>query len=244
MTIDLSDLKKPVAWVAVGGAIVAILGFLGRITFDLEYRLPALEKSQSTINAGLRDDMKAMSDDLHAHMKAMSDGVHDEMKSMDATLAGVKANMMLLCAGQRRPLAQTCDVKGLVADAKSVIGIQAQLVDGVEVNLRAGATAPQVSSQAVKDHLPAYTWPDTHAYPTVKPGKSEFATMMLWSSAADSAHWRQEGNTVKADFANGATTFKLGDKASREQKQALVDSLNATAEAFKARAANEPSGKH
>jgi hypothetical protein len=243
LTIDLSDLKKPGVWIPAAGAVVAMLAFLGSITFDLKYRLPALEKSQSTTDAGLRNDMKAMSDDLHAHMKAMSDDVRDEMKSMDATLAGVKANMMLLCAGQRRPLAQTCDVRGLVADAKSVIGIQAQLVDGVEVNLRPGATAPQVSSQAVKEHLPAYTWSDTHAYPSGKPGKADFATMMLWSSAADSAHWRQEGNTVRADFANGATTFRLGEKSSREQKQALVDSLNATAEALQARAASEPSGK-
>ena len=56
---------------------------------------------------------------------------------------------------------------------------------------------------------------------------------MLWSAAAKSAHWSQEGDHVKVTFSNGDATFKFDPAMSEEHMMKFVDSLNTTTDALK-----------
>jgi len=142
--------------------------------------------------------------------------------------------MMMLWCGQRRPLLKGCDVKALVAQAKSVSKSQADYLESATVQLNQGEK-PQVISAEIREQLPQMTWGSmgvTTNYPKGN-ANTKLSDVLLWSAAAKSARWSQQGGSVKVTFVNGDATFKVAPKTSQEHLTTLVDSLNATSEVLK-----------
>jgi hypothetical protein len=86
----------------------------------------------------------------------------------------------------------------------------------------------------LREQLPQVRWANTgftSAYPS-DATKPAIANLILWSSAADSAQWHQEGNTLKVSFANGEASFEMAPDAKAHAAE-LVKSLNATAQVFR-----------
>jgi hypothetical protein len=241
---DWSDFKKPhvviglTASVIVGGSLV---------WYTNVHQIPDLVSREDKQDKDLNGKFTEISGQvdkqfaaMRADLSAMDGRYQDRLKKMDLSIAGLKVNMTRVCV-QRHSLSKVCSPDALAADIKSATRAQAQFFDSAKVTLTAGAKVPQVTSQAVKAML---GWTPDYAYVAEsKSGQPDLADVILWSSAADSAHWRQEGNTVKTDFANGAATLMLGESASKEEKQALVDSLNATVAAINAGSTKLPDKK-
>ena len=170
--------------------------------------------------------------DLERRTERLDGDVREQLKLMNLSLIGLRANVMRLC-GQQRP--QLCKVEELVAEAKSVTRVQAEFFDAAKVSLRTGAQ-PAVASEGIAEQLPWVAWASI-GYG--KADKAELANLILWSSAADSARWRREGNTVKADFANGVASFDVARPISNERMTELVNSLNATSAALQVTQAHD-----
>jgi hypothetical protein len=173
--------------------------------------------------------------DLEDRTKRLDTDVRDQLKAMNVALVGLRANVLRLCA-QKRNLDTTCKTEEIVAVAKSVSREQAEFFDSADVRLTEGAK-PAVVSEGIQQQLPQYT--GTHSSMVETTDKPEVANLILWSSAANSAKWHQAGNTVVGDFANGKVSLKMMTPLSKDHAAALVESLNATAGAFQASAANE-----
>ena len=233
MEIDLSDFRKPLV---VGGLILSAITGAALVWNTNVHRIPDLENREdrqdqaltarfAEMNKNLGEQFAGLRNDL----SGMDGRYRERLNKMDLTVSGLKVNIARLC-WYKRPRTKICTPEAVVADVKNATQAQAQFFDSAKVTLTDGLS-PSVMTPGLKELLPVYVRTDAYGQPT---GKKELADMILWSSAADSAHWRQEGNTVKADFANGAAIFMLGNSATKEETQALVDSLNATVEALKA----------
>lgn len=229
MKFDLTQWCTPKVVIRLVGGLVALFAATAFLGYLVVYRMPDLVHN---IGA-LRADMKTMSDGLHGDMKGLSDHTQRQLDSMNATLLSVRTTVLHVC--EKPSMGKTCDTASLLTDAKGIAQIGAGFVDRGQVTLTAGAKTPQVTSSEVKGQLPVVSWATTGVtafYPggTTQPN---LADGILWLSAADSARWRREGNTLKASFANGEATFDIAPRY-RAHATDMVESLNATTEAIKA----------
>jgi len=225
------ELKKPAVWVPIAVAIVvpvigAVLTFqvtLGKV----ETRLEDLGNNHNR----LEDRTQKSLDVLQDRMDARFDKAAASESIQTGSISELQTSVMMLWCGQRRLSIKGCDAKSLVTQAKSVSKSQAMFLESATVQLTAGEK-PQVASEEIKAQLPQeMTWGSvgvTTYYP-----KGKTADVLLWSAAAKSAHWSQEGDTVKVSFSNGDATFKFAPTTSKEHMTKLVDSLNATTEVLK-----------
>jgi hypothetical protein len=212
----------------------------------LEHRVPDLEKRTDRLDndlhgqlTSLGTQLTSLQGDLRDQLKMVNGEVHDQLKAMSLSVAGLKINMARLCG---RPQTKPCSPEALVAEAKSVTRIQAQFFDTADLQITHGAT-PAVADARLVVWLPHTNTFDGFAYATPKKvDKPEFANVLMWSSAADAAHWHREGKNVKITFANGDATFMLQDRTSKEEADALVHSLNETVDALKS-AGSAPPGR-
>jgi hypothetical protein len=241
--LDWSELKKLSLWVTIAVPVV-LTGF---VTFLITWgsaqtHLEQLEKRQDRFEASVQKSMDGLQKGIEGRFDASARDERDQTASFQSSIRDLETNVMLLCGGQRRPLAKVCDVKALVAQARSVSRSQAVLLEGATVQITAGEK-PQVASEEVKEQLPQeVTWGDT-GVTTYYPGGKKLGDVLLWSAAAKSAHWSEEGDYAKASFANGYATFKFAPATSREHMRKFVDSLNATTEVLKAPESGSPEKK-
>jgi len=230
VNVNWAAWTTPTAVKTLVGALVALIGVVVLLGYTLFFRVPDVEQHVASMNSDVHEHMNKMNEDLRDQLKAMNGDVHDQLSSMKLSLAGVRANVMLLC-GQKR---QICDVRQLVAEAKSVTHVQAEFFGKGDLKLTAGAT-PAVTSKGVVEQLPTVSW-GTQGVTTHdrvdKTDNPDLANVILWSSAADSARWHQEGNTVKVHFKNGDASFEMKHAVSKEHMKELIDSLNATSMAL------------
>lgn len=232
--MDWSDWQKPRVVISLIGAAVVFFGATCFLGYTIFYRVPDLEKRVEKMDSNTHDGMKTLSDDLRGQLQTMNGDLHEQLKTMGIALSGLKANVMLLCT-QKHSQSGACNMQTLIAEAKSASRIQAQLFDTASVTLTRGL-APIVASEDLLKGLPEITFGSagiTYTYPSDE-GKRDIGDVILWSSAAESAYWYQEGGEIKATFKNGDATFQLAPSTSKEHAVELVDSLNATAEALRA----------
>jgi hypothetical protein len=231
MAINWSVFKEPTTWLALGPLLLgcAALGYLLLYRVgDLADKVTTASQRMEQVNTDLRADMHSMSGDLHDHLKAVSDDVTKRLGSEDLAIHDIRMAMAVFC-GHRGP---SCTQK-LVTQAKSSSQAQAQLVDTAAVTLTAG-TEPKVVSEEIKDQLPEMPpgVVGVTTYYATEGGVSKIAKVILWSNAAESAHWYQDGDTVKTSFVNGDVSLKMKPSA-KAQVAEFVESLNATATALK-----------
>jgi hypothetical protein len=195
--------------------VITLIGAVLLLGYFLVYRLP----------------------DLDERTKRLDTDVRDQLKAMNVALVGLRANVLRLCA-QKRSLDTTCKTEEIVAQAESVTREQAEYFDSADVKLTDGAK-PAVVSEGIQQQLPQYTLTTTESTKVKTIDKPAVANLILWSSAANSAKWHQAGDLVVGDFANGRVSLKMTAPLSKDHAATLVESLNATAGAFQASAAND-----
>jgi hypothetical protein len=231
VTMKWGVFKESATWTVLG----PLLGFCALLAYFLIYRVGDLAEKITTasqrleeVNTDLRTDMHSMSADLHDHLKAVSDDVTKRLGSEDLAIHDIRMAMAVFC-GHRGP---SCTQK-LVTQAKSSSQAQAQLVDTAAVTLTTG-TEPKVVSEEIKDQLPEMPpgVVGVTTYYATQGGVSKIAKVILWSNAAESSHWYQDGDMVKTSFVNGDVSLKMKPSA-KGQVAEFVESLNATATALK-----------
>src|SRR5207253_11040956 len=123
--------KMLLSGIATLSIAVAILGY------TLFFRVPDVEKRVASMNSDVHEHMTKMNEDLRDQLKAMNGDLHDQLSTMKLSVAGLRANVLLLC-GQKHPLQKFCDVRQLVTEAKSVTDVQAQFFGKADLKLTAG----------------------------------------------------------------------------------------------------------
>jgi hypothetical protein len=228
MQLDFSDFKKPQV---VVGFILAVIAGGGVMWTVLFYRLPDLERREDRQDKMLETKFTELSGSMDKQLAAVREDIHGQLVTLGLSVQGLKANVLLLCE-QKRPLAQTCDVKALVAEVQKASQLQAQFFDTADVHLKTGVE-PLLATASLKDQLPMFMYV-SQANNATKADKPTIANAILWSSAADSAQWRQDGTTIVVAFANGTVRFDLAQPTTKEHVGDLVQSLNMSTEALKA----------
>jgi hypothetical protein len=235
MNWDWSDFKKPHVLI---GVIVAVLGSAitggAVVWFTVMHQIPELAAREDKQDKAIDDKFAALGGSVDKQFTEMHTDVSDKLNSLGLKVNGLQTNVILLC-GQKRPISRNCDVKALVAEAKRASQIQAEYFASAEMKLTEGST-PMVADEGLKRQLPDYI-PVSYMHADALPNsqkRSEFASQIIWSSAADSARWHQEGNSIVVVFANGRASFDLSGPTTKEHVGELVQSLNTTTEALKA----------
>jgi hypothetical protein len=237
MAVDLSDFKKPVVVLSLVASFVAGAAFFW---YTVGHQIPELEKREDKQDKAISDKFAEISGSVDKQFTSMRGDIHDQLSSLGLTVQGLRTNVILLCA-QRRPLSANCDVKALVAEAKRSSQIQAEYFAAADVKLIEGSK-PRVADEGLEKQLPGYAFAYTSTAHRAE-AKAQVASAILWSSAADSARWHQEGNKVVVVFANGMASFDLSAPGTKEQVGDLVQSLNATTNALKAAGSLTPEKK-
>jgi hypothetical protein len=251
--LDLSELKKPklTTVILVIGAVAGVFLFADYIYNALQRRLPAVEVAQGQLQADVKQLHDLLNGDLSVRLKGMTDqmtALSSQMTGMSAQMLEVRTSVMTLCAAVRGGRTKICDFKAMLSDAKTLSRIQALFVDGGRVTITPSnpiapsspvlaaqpPPTPAVASAAIKEQLPTVTWGTmgvTTFVGTTATTKDNLANALVWVSAAKSAHWQQEGDSLKVHFTNGEATFEVAHD-SRAHMAELVKSLNETADAI------------
>jgi hypothetical protein len=238
MNVDLSDFKKPLV---VAGLVCSFVLGAAVVWNTVVHRIPDLEDHEKSQDQSINEKFAQINGNIdkqfslmHTDLSEIDGRFQDRIKSLSLTVTGLKVNMIRLC-GQKRTPNKACSPEALVAEAKHASDVQAQFFDAGNLQLTSGAQ-PTIADESLKSRLPAtYVFADVYTYPAQpkQVNKPDFANVIMWSSAANAAHWHREGNNIKVDFANGDVTFMMNDKTSKDEAEALVYSLNATVDALK-----------
>jgi hypothetical protein len=223
--MDFSDFKKPlVLWSFVLSVVAA-----GIASATLAWSIA--DGRENRQDEAIKEKFAELSGNVDKQLASIRSDMNGQLGALGLSVQGLKANVLLLC-GQRRPLSTTCDVKALVAEVRKASQLQAQFLDTADVKLTAGIE-PVVATEGLKAQLPTFVRSVSDNDPA-KADKPAIANAILWSSAADSAQWRQVGTTLVVVFANGTASFALSQPTTKEHVGELVQSLNTTTEALKA----------
>jgi hypothetical protein len=230
MQLDFSDFRKAHVLVGIGVALIAGAGLMWTVLF---YRVPALESREDRQDRMLERKFAELSGGVDKQLSEVRADMHSQLGALGLSVQGLKANVLLLCE-QKRPLAQYCDVKALVAEVKKASQLQAQYFDTADVRLTTGME-PILATASLRDQLPMFIQNVSEInYAPNADRPTQIANAILWSSAAASAQWRQVGTTVVVAFANGTVSFDLAKPTTKEHVGDLVQSLKMTTEALKA----------
>ena len=228
MKFDLTEWCTPRVVMSLVSAVVVLFGAAALLGYQVIFRMPDLTHDIRDLRSDMHRVMKSVSDDLHTDMKGLSENTQRQLDSMNASLLAVRTTLLHVC--EKPSMGKTCDTTSLLTNAKGITQIGARFVDRGQVTLAVGAKTPQVTSQAVKEQLPMVPW-SASGVTTFSLGATPLPDIaggiLLWLSAADSTHWRREGNTLKASFANGEADFDIAP-GYRAHATELVDSLNKT----------------
>lgn len=247
---EWSEFKKPAVWLplAVSLAIPLVVGVITFATTmgSVQTRIDDLGKNQERVEDRMQKSLDTLQSKMDARYDQEAQAERHQDSSFQSSVTELKTEvMMLLCGPMRRPLLKGCTVKSLVVQAKSVSKSQAEVLQSATVQLTEG-NQPQVASEEMKDELPQVTWGTagvTEYYPQQGNPNVKVSDVLLWSVAAKSAHWSQEGGNVKVSFVNGDATFKVDPNTSKEHLTKLVDSLNATTEVLRMHKVRSPEKK-
>jgi len=244
MGIDWSDFNKPLVWLStVGGFIIGGAFVAAFMYYTITYRIPAMETREDKQDQEIKQEFTTLNGSINQQFASIRGDVREQLAPIKLRVSNLSTNVLLLC-GQRRPISKTCDVKALVEQVKAASQIQAEYFAAADMKLTEGST-PIVADEDLKRQLPDYIPVSyTHSGAQLNSQKrSEFASQIIWSSAADSARWHQEGNSIVVVFANGRASFNLSAPNTKEHVGALVQSLNANTEVLKAAGSIAPDKK-
>ncbi len=239
MELDLSNFKKPDYWLGIVASAVITAAVMWNI---FAQRVPALEEHDKRQDETIDKNFTAATasidrqfDQLQGNLATMDGRLKDQFSRMDLSIKGLKVNMSRICNLRRISNSSTCNPDSLVADVKSATQAQAQFFDSAKLTLNHGPT-PVVATPGLKEQLPTYTFTNNWTFPDVaspKADKAEMAQAILWSSAAQDAHWHQAGNSLVVVFANGMASFDLSAPNTKEHVGELIQSLNSNTQALK-----------
>jgi hypothetical protein len=214
MQIDWSDFKKPHV---VTGLVVALLSGLALAWYTVMHRIPDLETREDRQDRAIDEKFTAINGTLDKQFASVRGDMHDQLTALNLAVTGLRTNVILLC-GRTRPISASCDIKALVSEAKRASQIQAKYFAAANVNLTEGSKQPAVADDRLMQQLPGYIITTSYADPSAPAhsDKSNLANTILWSSAANSARWHQQGNSVVVVFENGSASFDLSSPGTKE----------------------------
>jgi hypothetical protein len=202
--------------------LTTLLGAVGLLGYAVVYRLPDLEKRIDKLEANVHDDMKATRRDIQTQMTEVETDVHDQLKLVNLAVQGLRINLVRLCA-KSRSIDKDCDLKQVIAEIKPLAKAQAEFLVADSFTFTSGKEPVVVSNGLQQELPPVNAWAASRRI-----DNRELAKMVLWTSAADSAHWHTDGKVVTAEFLNGTAAFHLTKSLSVEESTKLLDSLNDT----------------